>query len=252
MCRRALFFSVILTVAHAAAVISASDISEWLQPFEPNMNPAADESTFTWLPNQAPQLHMSLDGSICVFIGQRAIEGDAWRNLPPLLQIGGQLTVGGSSWWVRPVLGYFHASGTADYVGPGEYDLNFGTLGSIRESEARGQMTADIDEIDLGLSRDWNWRWLRLDGATGAAWVRARLEDRPASTIFRQLALADLSSRIDHDETLAWWASIGVGAKVGGIYLGLAARYTYAPMQVFNRSLQAGGIQIGGTLTWAW
>lgn len=249
---RALFFSVVLTAAHAAAVVGAADSTDWVENAPSYSYVDAGASTFSWIPRTAPVPPVLVAGDVSAFVGQRDPSGDAWRNLPPAFQAGVQVTVGSRLWWVRPVLGYYHANGTGEYHGPGEYDLSFGSLGSVREEEARGQMTAAIDELDLGVGHDWCWRWLRLDGATGAGWVRASLEDRPAITLFRQLARVDLSTRYDQAETIAWWGSIGLNAKLGQARIGLAARYTYAPMEVFDRSLQAGGLQVGGTIGWAW
>ena len=252
MGRRALFFSVVVTVACATAEVGATDSSNWLPLPNSNDPSQVEASTFSWIPRTAPVPHVLVEGDVCGFVGQRAIGGDAWRNLPPALQAGFQVTLGPRQWWVRPVAGYYHASGSGEYRGPGEYDLSFGSLGSVRETEARGTLSATIDEIDLGVGHDWSCRWLRLDGATGAAWVRASLEDHPAATLFRQLALADLSPRYDQAQTIAWWSSLGLSAKLGDARIGLAARYTYAPMRVFDRTLEAGGFQVGGTVGCAW
>lgn len=252
MSGQTLFFGVLLTVAQATVVVDGADSTNWLQIVEPVEPVQTGASTFSWIPRTAPLPHAVVDGDVTGFVGLRAIEGDAWRNLPPVFQAGVEVTLGTRSWWVRPVIGYYHANGSGNYHGPGEFDLKFGTLGAVRESEARGQMTVAIDELDLGLRRDWNWRWLRLGGATGAGWVRARLEDRPAATIFRQFAQVDLSPRTDQAQSIAWWSSVGLSAELGETHIGLAARYTYAPVQVFERTLQAGGMQVGGTIAWAW
>lgn len=249
---RALFFSVYLTVAHASAVVGAADTSHWLQVFETDSLSLDGASTFSWIPRQAPVPKALVAGDVSGIVGQRAIRGDAWRHLPPVFQAGVQVTVGPRSWWARPVLGYFHASGSGDYRGPGEFDLSFGSLGAIREYEARGQLSATIDELALGLGDNWSWHWFRLDGATGASWVRARLEDRPDLTLFRQFAQVDVSTRSDQAETIAWWSSAGLNVKFGETRIGLAARYTYAPMRVLDRSLQAGGLQLGGSVAWGW
>ncbi len=210
------------------------------------------EPTFSWVPRTAPVPVILTSGTISGFAGVRAISGPAWRDLGPIFQVGAQAALGATSWWVRPVVGYYHASGGGEYADTGEYDLNLGFLGSYREFEARGVVDVAIDELALGVGHEWAWRWLRVAGAGGAGWVHAKVTDTPAKTIFRQFALSDLSERHGQAQTVSWWTELGVRSEVGVIQMGLAVRYTYAGLTVIERDLDAGGTQLGGTLTWDW
>lgn len=237
-------------MALAAVDLGAAD--SWMPTYEPSAPTSGRDPTFSWLPRAAPMPTGLSDGTVSGFVGQRAIGGTAWRDQPSAFQAGAQLTLGSPSWWVRPIVGYYHATGRGEYHDAGEYDLNLGFAGSYREAESRGTLSVEIDDIALGLGQSWSWRWLHVDGAGGAGWVHASLEDRPAATAFRQFALVDTSPRSDTAQTISWWASVGLSTDLGVTRLGLAARYTYAPVSVLGRDLDAGGMQYGGTVSWWW
>ena len=234
-------------VASTAASSFAADVANELKAPE-----GSRKSAFTWIPEEAPVPFLLQEVDIGFFVGARLISGDAWRGLPPIVQGGTQMAMGSRSWWVRPVVGYYYARGSGEYHGLGIYDLTFGDLGSVREAESRGTLTVKIDEINVGIGRSWACGWCRFDGATGAGWVRAQLDDQPATTLFRLFALADLSPQQDQDETYAWWSSLNISTTVGQTHLGVAGRYTYAPLTLFEQSLQAGSFQVGINAAWSW
>ena len=240
-----LFLSVLISIAQTTAMVAAD------APVPP---PAASERepTFAWIPKNPPVPSLVMAGDLSGFIGERVLSGDAWRHLPPAFQVGVQMTLGSRQWWVRPMIGYYHANETGDYHDSGTADLNLGLLGTYREAEARGQLTTTVDEVDVGVGRDWQWWRLRLEGASGAGWVHVSMEDRPAVTPFRVFAKVDTNPRSDQGQTIAWWGSVGVSMQIGNAHAGVLARYTYAPVKIFDQDLQAGGWQVGAQVGWQW
>lgn len=216
--------------------------------------PAAHECepTFSWIPKNAPVPSFLMAGDLSVFIGERVLRGDAWRHLPPAFQVGVQVTLGSRQWWVRPTVGYYHANGSGDYHDSGTSDLNLGLLGTYREAEARGQLITTVEEVDFGMGREWQWGRLRLEGASGAGWVHVSMEDRPAVTPFRIFSRIDTTPRRDQGQTIAWWGSVNIGMLVANAHVGMVARYTYAPIKIFDQDLQAGGLQMGAQVGWEW
>jgi hypothetical protein len=239
-----LFFSIMMSAQVAASGAEAASV--------PTQTAEDHEPTFSWIPRQAPVPTWITAGTITGFIGQRALSGDGWRNLPPAFQLGAEVALGSRQWWVQPVLGYYHANATGDYRVDGSADLNLAFLGTYRENTARGRLSANVDELAAGVRHDGRWGPIRLVGAGGAGWVRVAMEDRPAVTPFRTFAKIDTRPRQDQAQTIAGWASLSLGMDIAQMRVGITARYSYAPVQIFGQELEAGGLQLGAHFGWEW
>ena len=213
---------------------------------------AEDVTTFSWIPAVAPVPRAVNAGSIAVVVGTRALGGPGWRNLGPAYQAGIHCNLGPEHWPMRPVLGYLHARGSGEYRGAGRYDLDLAQLGTITESAERGTRTAVIDEIAAGFARMWSWGSLHTGIGAGGSWVRAQVQDQPASTLLRRLGQAPTSPREAAASGYGWWVAATASVAVGATVIGVEGRYTDAPVTIFGERLQAGGWQLGGSVGWSW
>ena len=210
------------------------------------------KTAFAWIPAEAPVPVIFTEGVLAVSVGMREVGGSAWRGLPNVVQGGISWTMGPERWAARPIVSYYHASGSGEYQGEGHYALDLAQLGSWREPYARGELSGDFDELAIGATTGVSWEYVRADIAGGASWVHAQLTDQPSLTLMRRIGRFDIESAEDSDSGLGWWASASVSTKVGPMLFGIEGRYTYAPLRIFSEELKAGGWQLGGSLGFSW
>jgi hypothetical protein len=210
------------------------------------------QTTFDWIPAAAPVPGIMAAGSITTVVGSRSLGGAGWRNLGPAYQAGLDWSPGPASWPVRPIIGYRHARGEGEYSGSAAYELNLAQLGTVTESSQRGTLTAEVDEVALGVGRSWSWGMLHTSLGAGGCWVRAQVQDQPSFTLLRRLGQAPTTPSEDAGSGYGWWGAASASIAFGKTVVGLEGRYTDAPVTVFGDKLQAGGWQLGGSVGWSW
>jgi hypothetical protein len=180
------------------------------------------------------------------------MHGAMLHDMGPAFQAGVTCTVGPERWWLRPQLGVFQASATSPYVELNPKGVAFGSQVLIDGTYQRGEIQARTTEIDLGVEHAWRWGFLRSTAALGVSWVQMEVDDVPSLTLLRQISDSPATTRSDSGRTVGGWSSVAFEIPVGDARCGITGRYTYAHTTMFDQAVDAGGLQVGAQVAWAW